>query len=152
MKLSKVLRKMISSLTEETYSKESYFKERDGKIINCPHGLAQIFVNPKVARALTSDDSREIILAVANDHATPSAAVAFKAMKMSLADAPRLTLFNNRPEYVKQFFFNCGELSIHWLLGLFGITSRWNSHEDTKFVEVKERLNLALEFAVENDL
>lgn len=137
------------SLTEENWRKGKYFSEENGKLCMCVHGAGQVQVNPKVIQALNANDKdRYAFVAVATLDAIPSAAVAHFSKNNS---TDLLSVWNNRPSWVSNDY-GYGVKDLHFLFGMFGLTSAFNDAKETTLDMIKAKINEAIAWAEENGI
>jgi hypothetical protein len=146
-----LLREVRDSLTKENWVKGYYFDIKNNIVYMSIHGAAQRLVNPQVRKALEDNN----IFAARRCAIDASPAAAVNAAVAILNNNHILSIWKNRPNWVKEDYIydnkNYGNLNLHYLVGMFGLTKEFESKESTTLDMIQERLSETAIWAEENE-
>ncbi len=155
--LSEILTLARDSLTEDNWTKCSYFARKNGLVCMCAHGAIQAQVNPECKSAietLTKDPEADINLlreAVLGSPATTSWSGLMAQEDAILRNKNIKEMWDNRPPYTNEDHIykdkNYGNKDAHYLLGMVGLTPHFNDMPTTTLQEVKAKFNEAIQLA-----
>ncbi len=138
--LAETLTEARNSLTPLNWRKGSYFKQENDTLCMCAHGAVQALVNPVCRERLLQSD---IGGAEASARADAGASAG--------ASASAGVNWTNRHDWVKKDHIrnnkNYGNLEVHYLLGMVGLTTAFNDSPNTIYEMVIEKFNEAIQLA-----
>lgn len=158
------VRAVKSFLLTHGWIKGTYFRAESEKVCACAHGAAQVVSNPCVSRIL-ADSYHAPGPAAARATAVAAHACAAEAADLARVagvpaagvlaarDAERaidacahtttgalLSCWANRGDWIRESH-DYGNLDLHYLLGLFGITATYNDAKDTTLGKLVAKLD-----------
>ncbi len=142
------IKKIISS---GRWIKEAYFKAHNDLVCCCIHGAGEIVSNPKIKSALMSLPESGICneAPMMAKEAGKLACGRFAARAGAYHGEQTLDLtWKNRPDWVKDKSRN---QSLHFLLGMFGLTAEFNDHQDTTIQMVLNKLDECITWTAKNE-
>lgn len=149
------LRQIRDSLTIENWIKGSYFSNKNDTVCMCVHGAAQALVNPQVKKVFKEDNLDNIVSRVEPDAHVGAALVEAKKAVADSKYQDLLTVWKSRPAYLKAERMHNGVsngfVNLHYLMGMFGITTSFNDSPYTTLEMLKDKLSEAAKWAEENE-
>lgn len=166
------------SLTEETWIKGNFFRNKNKKLCMCSHGALQVQVNPEVRQSLQriemalganrsltdaataavhgeSDTYAFDAAYIANDAIANNACSLTRAFDEGVLATANKTLslaskyiWENRSDWIRTDS-QYGSREVHYLLGMVGLTAAFNDHQKTTLEMIKEKFNQAIALAEE---
>jgi hypothetical protein len=151
-----LLREVRDSLTPENWDKNCYYlSNKNNNLYMSVHGAAQRLVNPEVIKALGNDIFPADHRVVAAAAAVGPGAVAATTPRVTILNNNHLSIWKNRPNWVKEDYIfnnkNYGNLNLHFLMGMFGLTYNFECQESTTLDMIQEKLSEAAMWAEENE-
>jgi hypothetical protein len=146
----KLLREVRDSLTAENWDKKCLnFSTRNNNLYGMSaHGAAQRLVNLEVKKALEKNNVTHAKLI------TNSALTAARVGKDNISknDKDHFSVWKNRPDWVKYYIWEgYGNLNLHYLMGMFGLTWGFEIQDSTTLDMIQEKLSEAAMWAEENE-
>lgn len=158
--LALALKAVKKKLTKKTWTKRNYFAEKNKTLCMCVHGAGQSEVNPEVKKVLSLSGAAFPVNIRAGAAAACAATAPFARGAVlaavlasgSLLGAKNIN-WNSRPSWVKKDFFldgkNYGNLDLHYLMGMVGLTTEFNDNEKTILPMIKVKLDKAIKLATQ---
>lgn len=171
MTYAQQLRKISDILTEDNWNQGSYFDFKD-KLCMCVHGAGQTIVNPQLqfviqnyTQSLVKIENfdfdpgcrtpRVMPVEAAKDADLVSKQVNEKlSATIDMDPIISYDVWKERPSYVKNDYENYnknyGNLNLHFLMGMFGITAQFNDDRGTSLQMLKDKLEECAVWAEQN--
>lgn len=155
-----------NSLTEESWLQGAFFCKSGDTLCMCAHGAAQAITNPQVQKVLETNSDVASQLSALTAHkienvvklasfAADSASLAVFACAYKKNNFDLYKVWKTRPDWVKMNQVwenkNYGNISIHWLMGMFGITPQFNDSSSTTLKMIKDKILDAVKWAERNE-
>lgn len=158
------LRQVRDSLTKDNWWKGAYFLWVDNdRVCMCVHAAAQRIVNPEVRKVFASriQNTKELVcraVEVVSPASSQTSAAETEVLKhgstgynIKLKDKILHEVWQNRPSDVRKPQEGYGDMNLHWLMGMFGITVAFNDSQSTTLDMIKDRLSDAADWAEKNE-
>lgn len=149
-----LLTQIRDMLTSDTWINGSEFEESNSRrICMCPHGAAQVLVNPQVKKIWADPESIEALFNASfrGNYSPVSLGHLVESMQERYGVE---ALWTKRPAYIKSDIIiddiNYGNGNLHYLMAMLGITTKFNDAPDRSFQEVQDKLNESIEWASRN--
>lgn len=155
-KYNELVIELRDSLTQDNWNKGQYFAAKGATICMCVHGAGQKLINPNVKNIFNNIEKtlsswRCAVAAQAADNTVNCAANAakdgeFKSRVKSVfsktKDSNLLDIWNNRGDAYATQNHNAHayNASLHFLMGMFGITASFNDKASTTLEMLKDKL------------
>lgn len=169
----------VKKILTSGWTKKRYFQAENDKICCCVHGAGQKICNPRVTQifkyfqttALVVTSAARAAVAAARAAAEAARAAEEAAVAMVMVEAasaaacsPALgsaeasgqakleKIWKNRPGWVSKTDPTHGNLNLHYLMGMFGITTSFNDCRNTSLDMMLDKLDECAAWTTENEL
>ena len=135
------------SLTDETWGKGRFFDWRNDMIYMCVNGACQKIVNPKIVQMFIDEHCNYDLSTCAQVEAW------IVYHEYYAAEVAELAVIKNRDKKIawkKRKKFRFGHLNVHYLMGLFGLTSNFNDSMSTTLPMIHHKFDQAIAWSKEN--